>query len=269
MNTDDTYWPLKWEAGTHTSHHYVCACSRSGVIEKLEALELENPEKMEVEESGRGGGRQGRSEHRHFHREVTVFALRVCVCRCLHIFRLDRGTSVDQQARTHTAIHLFSPSPSWPFSPSLCPAFVLVLGQRSAVYLFPVSSLRWESPGDHTLLSQPVSQHQARRLQSRGCNTTLSAFLWQVLLKQKQYFQNDSWSPIGICSCFNWMVWSTQVIVLVIRYHLLRSWRFVIKNGSYFYMIPSGEKKILLCPKITHSQHKHCKWYLRIFFFFK
>uniref|UniRef100_A0A7N6AP97 PH domain-containing protein n=1 Tax=Anabas testudineus TaxID=64144 RepID=A0A7N6AP97_ANATE len=50
----------------------VCVCclySRSGVIEKLEALELENPEKMEVEESGRSGARQGRSEHRRFHRE--------------------------------------------------------------------------------------------------------------------------------------------------------------------------------------------------------
>ncbi|XP_049419813.1 myosin phosphatase Rho-interacting protein isoform X1 [Epinephelus fuscoguttatus] len=43
--------------------------SRSGVIEKLEALELENQEKMEVEQSGRSGGRQGRSEHRRFHRE--------------------------------------------------------------------------------------------------------------------------------------------------------------------------------------------------------
>uniref|UniRef100_A0A7N8XGT6 Myosin phosphatase Rho interacting protein n=1 Tax=Mastacembelus armatus TaxID=205130 RepID=A0A7N8XGT6_9TELE len=43
--------------------------SRSGVIEKLEALELENPEKMEVEESRRSGTRQGRSEHRRFHRE--------------------------------------------------------------------------------------------------------------------------------------------------------------------------------------------------------
>ncbi|XP_028263511.1 myosin phosphatase Rho-interacting protein isoform X2 [Parambassis ranga] len=43
--------------------------SRSGVIEKLEALELENPEKMEVEESGRSGSRQGRSEHRRFQRE--------------------------------------------------------------------------------------------------------------------------------------------------------------------------------------------------------
>ncbi|XP_077959124.1 myosin phosphatase Rho-interacting protein isoform X1 [Gasterosteus aculeatus] len=43
--------------------------SRSGVIEKLEALELENPEKMEVEELSRRGGRQGRSEHRGFHRE--------------------------------------------------------------------------------------------------------------------------------------------------------------------------------------------------------
>ncbi|XP_061764747.1 protein outspread isoform X1 [Nerophis ophidion] len=43
--------------------------SRSGVIEKLEALELENQEKMEVEETGRSGSRQGRSEHRRFHRE--------------------------------------------------------------------------------------------------------------------------------------------------------------------------------------------------------
>ena len=54
-------------------------CSRSGVIEKLEALELENPEKMEVEESGRSGARQGRSEHRRFHREVTL----QCVCVCV------------------------------------------------------------------------------------------------------------------------------------------------------------------------------------------
>uniref|UniRef100_A0A671V4H1 Myosin phosphatase Rho interacting protein n=1 Tax=Sparus aurata TaxID=8175 RepID=A0A671V4H1_SPAAU len=55
----------------------VCViCSRSGVIEKLEALELENPEKMEVEESGRSGARQGRSEHRRFHREVTL----QCAC---------------------------------------------------------------------------------------------------------------------------------------------------------------------------------------------
>ncbi|XP_068615724.1 myosin phosphatase Rho-interacting protein-like, partial [Brachionichthys hirsutus] len=43
--------------------------SRSGVIEKLEALELENPEKMEVEEPVRGGARQGRSEHRRFQSE--------------------------------------------------------------------------------------------------------------------------------------------------------------------------------------------------------
>lgn len=50
-----------------------CVYSRSGVIEKMEALELENQEKMEVEESGRSGTRQGRSEHRRFHREVFVF----------------------------------------------------------------------------------------------------------------------------------------------------------------------------------------------------
>ncbi|XP_060950613.1 myosin phosphatase Rho-interacting protein isoform X1 [Limanda limanda] len=47
--------------------------SRSGVIEKLEALELENQEKMEVEELGRTGERQGRSEHRRFHREGRDF----------------------------------------------------------------------------------------------------------------------------------------------------------------------------------------------------
>uniref|UniRef100_A0A8C6KX97 Myosin phosphatase Rho interacting protein n=1 Tax=Nothobranchius furzeri TaxID=105023 RepID=A0A8C6KX97_NOTFU len=38
---------------------------------KLEALELENQERMEVEELGAGGVRQGRSEHRHLYREVT------------------------------------------------------------------------------------------------------------------------------------------------------------------------------------------------------
>uniref|UniRef100_A0A8C7RBD5 Myosin phosphatase Rho interacting protein n=1 Tax=Oncorhynchus mykiss TaxID=8022 RepID=A0A8C7RBD5_ONCMY len=45
---------------------------RSGVIEKLEALELENAERMEVEEAGRTGARQGRSEHRRFHKEVQL-----------------------------------------------------------------------------------------------------------------------------------------------------------------------------------------------------
>ncbi|KAG7491791.1 hypothetical protein MATL_G00007670 [Megalops atlanticus] len=43
--------------------------SRSNVIEKLEALELENAERMEVEEAGRSGVRQGRSETRRFQRE--------------------------------------------------------------------------------------------------------------------------------------------------------------------------------------------------------
>lgn len=65
--------------GPQADFNHVCPCSRSGVIEKLEALELENPEKMEVEESGRSGGRQGRSEHRRFHREVTCVCARVCV----------------------------------------------------------------------------------------------------------------------------------------------------------------------------------------------
>ncbi|KAL0984019.1 hypothetical protein UPYG_G00135960 [Umbra pygmaea] len=44
--------------------------SRAGVIEKLEALELDNAERMDVEEADRTGARQGRSEHRRFHREV-------------------------------------------------------------------------------------------------------------------------------------------------------------------------------------------------------
>ncbi|KAL6475240.1 hypothetical protein MHYP_G00162800 [Metynnis hypsauchen] len=42
---------------------------RSNVIEKLEALELENSERMEVEEMGRSETRQGRSEMRRFHRQ--------------------------------------------------------------------------------------------------------------------------------------------------------------------------------------------------------
>ncbi|XP_018617285.1 interaptin isoform X1 [Scleropages formosus] len=43
--------------------------SRSNVIEKLEALELENAERMEVEEASCGSLRQGRSETRRFQRE--------------------------------------------------------------------------------------------------------------------------------------------------------------------------------------------------------
>ncbi|KAK3529311.1 hypothetical protein QTP70_029158 [Hemibagrus guttatus] len=42
---------------------------RSNVIEKLEALELENAERMEVEETVRGETRQGRSEMRRFNRQ--------------------------------------------------------------------------------------------------------------------------------------------------------------------------------------------------------
>ncbi|XP_072523647.1 uncharacterized protein mprip isoform X1 [Salminus brasiliensis] len=42
---------------------------RSNVIEKLEALELENAERMEVEETGRSETRQGRSEMRRFQRQ--------------------------------------------------------------------------------------------------------------------------------------------------------------------------------------------------------
>ncbi|XP_053366912.1 myosin phosphatase Rho-interacting protein isoform X2 [Clarias gariepinus] len=42
---------------------------RSNVIEKLEALELENAERMEVEETARSEARQGRSEMRRFNRQ--------------------------------------------------------------------------------------------------------------------------------------------------------------------------------------------------------
>ncbi|XP_053495226.1 myosin phosphatase Rho-interacting protein isoform X3 [Ictalurus furcatus] len=42
---------------------------RSNVIEKLEALELENAERMEVEETVRSEARQGRSEMRRFNRQ--------------------------------------------------------------------------------------------------------------------------------------------------------------------------------------------------------
>lgn len=40
------------------------------MIEKLEALELENAERMEVEETVRSEARQGRSEMRRFNRQV-------------------------------------------------------------------------------------------------------------------------------------------------------------------------------------------------------
>uniref|UniRef100_A0AAR2J0E1 PH domain-containing protein n=1 Tax=Pygocentrus nattereri TaxID=42514 RepID=A0AAR2J0E1_PYGNA len=48
---------------------------RSNVIEKLEALELENSERMEVEETGRSETRQGRSEMRRFHRQTAWITL--------------------------------------------------------------------------------------------------------------------------------------------------------------------------------------------------
>ncbi|CAL8303493.1 unnamed protein product [Lota lota] len=55
-----------WILGADTD-----STDRSGVIEKLEALELENAEKMEVEEEevGRSAARQGRNEHRRFNRQ--------------------------------------------------------------------------------------------------------------------------------------------------------------------------------------------------------
>uniref|UniRef100_A0A8C9V8N3 Myosin phosphatase Rho interacting protein n=1 Tax=Scleropages formosus TaxID=113540 RepID=A0A8C9V8N3_SCLFO len=53
-----------------TSTYFFLTKNRSNVIEKLEALELENAERMEVEEASCGSLRQGRSETRRFQREV-------------------------------------------------------------------------------------------------------------------------------------------------------------------------------------------------------
>lgn len=52
------------------SFSFCIRSGRSNVIEKLEALELEHAERMEVEETSRSGVRQGRSEMRRFQREV-------------------------------------------------------------------------------------------------------------------------------------------------------------------------------------------------------
>ncbi|KAF7705068.1 hypothetical protein HF521_020354 [Silurus meridionalis] len=46
---------------------------RSNVIEKLKALDLENAERMEVEETARSEARQGRSEMRRFNRQEQKF----------------------------------------------------------------------------------------------------------------------------------------------------------------------------------------------------
>ncbi|KAI5103028.1 myosin phosphatase Rho-interacting protein isoform X1, partial [Silurus meridionalis] len=51
----------------------VCVLSgRSNVIEKLKALDLENAERMEVEETARSEARQGRSEMRRFNRQPDL-----------------------------------------------------------------------------------------------------------------------------------------------------------------------------------------------------
>lgn len=136
-----------------------CFYSRSGVIEKLEALELENQERMEVEESGRSGARQGRSELRRFHREVcvhymtytrygkTLFSNNTWQNRCE---LSTRPTSVGFGLFIPLPVqHLpsFAPPLSFPFTlalfpPSLplCPVFVLIVDQRSAVCAVFISS---------------------------------------------------------------------------------------------------------------------------------
>nr|XP_061807941.1 myosin phosphatase Rho-interacting protein-like [Nerophis lumbriciformis] len=71
--------------------------SRSGVIEKLEALELENPVKMEVDESHKSGARQGRSELRRFQRERSTIGQGLVFPSSMPLFRraksLDRRTT--------------------------------------------------------------------------------------------------------------------------------------------------------------------------------
>lgn len=69
------YILLKYpDSFTHTNISTFCSfsvvSSRSNVIEKLEALELENAERMEVEEAVCSKARQGRSETRRFNRQV-------------------------------------------------------------------------------------------------------------------------------------------------------------------------------------------------------
>uniref|UniRef100_A0A8C9ZRC4 Myosin phosphatase Rho-interacting protein-like n=1 Tax=Sander lucioperca TaxID=283035 RepID=A0A8C9ZRC4_SANLU len=79
-------------ANQRGSHSYSHHDTRSGVIEKLEALDLENPEKMEVEDLGISGARQGRSEHRRFHKEVSV-------CPDLLNFKKGWMVKLDEQSQ--------------------------------------------------------------------------------------------------------------------------------------------------------------------------
>lgn len=158
-----------------------CVYSRSGVIEKMEALELENQEKMEVEESGRSGARQGRSEHRRFHREVCVF----WILMSFFFFFFNNVQRPTRFAKTREGwknilwwhrcelstgpagfallpcslffpFTLACPLPSISLSP--CPVFVLCVGQRS-----PQCGVHFQSPfragnppGDAASLSQLI-----------------------------------------------------------------------------------------------------------------
>lgn len=146
-----------------------CVCSRSGVIEKMEALELENQEKMEVEESGRSGVRQGRSEHRRFHREVGHWILVFLIQQCAssHYTKTwEWGGKHPVSSLQDRLVLLFSSISFFPFhltvlfppSPYLSPVFVLFVGQRS-----PVCGIHFQSPfcvgnppGDIASLSQLI-----------------------------------------------------------------------------------------------------------------
>uniref|UniRef100_A0AAY4BWC4 PH domain-containing protein n=1 Tax=Denticeps clupeoides TaxID=299321 RepID=A0AAY4BWC4_9TELE len=66
---------------------------RANVIEKLQALELENAEQMDVEEAAPSGARQGRSQIRRPHREVGLASLPRHSAPTMRAKSLDRRTT--------------------------------------------------------------------------------------------------------------------------------------------------------------------------------
>uniref|UniRef100_A0AAY4BUP2 PH domain-containing protein n=1 Tax=Denticeps clupeoides TaxID=299321 RepID=A0AAY4BUP2_9TELE len=66
---------IKMKAGPTVRSALFSNSERANVIEKLQALELENAEQMDVEEAAPSGARQGRSQIRRPHREVGLASL--------------------------------------------------------------------------------------------------------------------------------------------------------------------------------------------------
>lgn len=128
--------------------------SRSGVIEKFKALELENPEKMEVEETERNGARQGRSEHRRLYREVmvdppgwTLWGSWTVILSFITWWRktISSGFLFYHYHQLLPHFSFFLLISIFPFSPAL---FLLLFGQRSAVSSVFISSFHslWSFP---------------------------------------------------------------------------------------------------------------------------